>query len=274
MDIIISNLPLISMMIAAGIVGGILAGLLGVGGGIVIVPVLEFALGLVGVDPNIRMHIAVATSLATIILTSLSSSRAHYKKKAIDLLLAKKWGVPIFLGSALGTWIASQLDSGVLSAIFGIIALIVAIKMMLPARKYAEPKQASGNSFFLAVPTLIGGLSSMMGIGGGTLSVPVLTILHHPIHRAVGTSALFGLIISIPATVGFMVNGQGVAGLPFGSIGYVNIVGFMMISPLTMLTAPFGAKIAHKLSQRHLSILFGSFLFLVAVRMIYRATLG
>lgn len=274
MDIIIENLPLISMMIAAGLVGGVLAGLLGVGGGIVIVPVLEFALGIIGVDPAIRMHIAVATSLATIIFTSISSARAHNKKGAIDIKLAKAWCMPILVGSAFGAWAASQLDSSVLSGLFGVIALLVSIKMMLPIRQGVTKGAASKSSFFCILPTSIGLLSSMMGIGGGTLSVPVLTALKHPVHRAVGTSALFGLLISVPATMGYIVNGLNVSGLPFGSLGYVSMIGLLFISPLTILTAPLGVRIAHKLSQKQLSALFGAFLFLVAVRMIFRTIAG
>lgn len=274
MDILISNLPLIGMMIAAGLVGGVLAGLLGVGGGIVIVPVLEFALGIVDVDPSIRMHIAVATSLATIIFTSISSARAHHKKGAIDVGLVKSWGAAILIGSAFGTWVASQLDSSVLAGIFGVIALLVSVKMMLPIKVVADGAQATRSTFFFSLPSSVGLLSSMMGIGGGTLSVPILTLLKHPVHRAVGTSALFGLLISVPATIGYMVNGQGVEGLPFGSIGFVNLIGLICISPLTILSAPLGVKMAHNLSQKHLSALFGFFLCIVAVRMIFRAFAG
>lgn len=274
MDILISNLPLVGMMIAAGIIGGILAGLLGVGGGIVIVPVLEFALSIVDVDPSIRMHIAVATSLATIIFTSISSARAHHKKGAIDMPLVKSWALPILIGSAFGTWVASQLDSSVLAGIFGFIALLVSVKMMWPIKAAVDGAQAVRSSLFCSLPGSIGLLSSMMGIGGGTLSVPILTLLKHPVHRAVGTSALFGLIISVPATIGYMVNGQGIAGLPFGSVGFVNMIGLICISPLTILSAPLGVKIAHKLSQKQLSALFGAFLCIVAVRMIFRAFAG
>ena len=113
-----------------------------------------------------------------------------------------------------------------------------------------------------------------MGIGGGTLSVPIFTLLNQPIHRAVGTAALFGLLVSIPGTIGYIIGGIGHPDLPFGNIGYVSVIGFIIIAPVTVLAAPLGARIAHMLSQRHLSMAFGAFLFVVAFRMIYRAIMG
>ncbi len=271
MQLIIDALPLILMMIATGVVGGILAGLLGVGGGIVIVPVLEFALGLLGVDPAVRMHVAVATSLATIIPTSISSSRAHHSKGAVDLELIKSWGLAILLGAIFGTWVATRVESNVLAAVFAFIALLVALKMVLPLQDKVIAKKVPRGITGAPLPFSIGTISSMMGIGGGTLSVPILTLLSKPIHQAVGTSALFGLIISLPATVGFILGGQGVPTLPVGSLGYVNVIGLLIISPVTVLSAPLGAKIAHSLSQRNLSIAFGMFLFIVGIRMLYKA---
>ncbi len=270
MEMIVEILPFVAMMLVTGLVGGILAGLLGVGGGIVIVPVLDTALGVYGVDPAIRMHIAVATSLACIILTSISSSRAHHAKGAVDFNLIKIWGPAVFVGSFIGSMAASSVDSQVLTAIFGVVALIVAIKMALPMDNVTLASDVPRGIAAPVPPLMIGGLSSMMGIGGGTLSVPVLTLMNQPIHRAVGTAALFGLFISIPGAVGFVVSGMGDSRLPPGSFGYVNLIGFALISPITVWAAPIGAKIAHNLDKRHLSMLFGGFLFLVACRMIYR----
>lgn len=274
MEIIIELLPLVALMLATGIAGGILAGLLGVGGGIVVVPVLEFALGLQGVDPSIRMHVAVATSLAIIIPTSISSSRAHNEKGAVDFAIIKRWGVPIFAGSALGTVLASQVDSAVLAAVFATVALLVALKMLFPMEDKIIAKDVPRGVLSPLLPLSIGTLSSMMGIGGGTLSVPILTLLNQAIHKAVGTAALFGLLISLPGAVGFVFAGWGDVRLPPGSVGFVNLIGIACIAPVTVKAAPLGVKIAHKLSQRQLSMVFGSFLFLVAARMLYRATLG
>jgi uncharacterized membrane protein YfcA len=263
--------PLAALMVATGLVGGVLAGLLGVGGGIVVVPVLEIALSILGVDPAIRMHVAVATSLATIVPTSISSTRAHHRRGAVDVELVKHWAGLVFLGALLGTLIAANVKSDVLAAVFAVVALLVAIKMMLPLENITLAPAVPTGPLAAPLPLSIGILSAMMGIGGGTLSVPVMTLLNHPIHRAVGTAALFGLVISLPATAGYMISGYGDPRLPAGSIGFVNVVGFFLIAPATWLTAPLGARIAHGLSRRHLSLAFGVFLFIVACRMFYRA---
>jgi uncharacterized protein len=262
----------IAMLVTGGI-GGILAGLLGIGGGIVIVPVMEAALSFLGVDEAIRMHVAVATSLATIIPTSIASSRAHHRRHAVDLPLVRRWAAFVLVGALAGTVIASGVHSSVLSAVFAVVALIVAIKMMLPLEGRTIAADVPRGVLVPAIPTAIGAVSSMMGIGGGTLSVATLTLFNQPIHRAVGTAALFGLAISIPGTIGFMITGLDDARVPPGSIGYVNLIGFAFISPTTFLAAPVGAAIAHRLSRRHLSLLFGTFLLAVSMRMFYKATM-
>ncbi len=154
---------------------------------------------------------------------------------------------------------------------FAAVALTVSIKMLFLPENLSlvqtVPRGASGT----LVPTSIGGLSSMMGIGGGTLCVPVLTLLNQPIHRAVGTAALFGLIISLPGSFGYVPGGWGDTRAPWGSLGYVNLLGFALIAPVTVRTAPLGVKLAHSLSKRQLRITFGCFLLLVACRMIYRS---
>jgi uncharacterized membrane protein YfcA len=261
-------------MLVTGGVGGILAGLLGIGGGIVIVPVMEAALTWFGVDEAIRMHVAVATSLATIIPTSIASSRAHHRRKAVDLELIRRWALFVLLGALLGTVVASQVHSNVLSMIFAVVALIVAVKMILPLEGRTIAEDVPRGMLMPVIPTGIGAVSSMMGIGGGTLSVAILTLFNQPIHRAVGTAALFGLAISLPGTIGFVISGFDDPRLPPGSVGYVNVIGFALISPMTFLAAPLGATIAHRLSRRHLSLLFGLFLVIAAMRMFYRAFHG
>lgn len=258
-------------MLVTGAVGGVLAGLLGVGGGIVIVPVLEIVLAFLEVDSAVRMHVAVATSQATIILTSISSARAHFKRQSVDLDLVRRWGLLMFAGAVLGVIVAGHVHGHVLSGVFATVALIVAIKMMLPLDDRPLARDVPRNPTALVLPGTIGALSSMMGIGGGTLSVPIMTLLNQPIHRAVGTAALFGLVISTPATIGFIIAGMDNGLLPAGSFGFVNLIGFALIAPTTMLAAPLGARIAHGLERRQLSLLFGMFLFIVAVRMFYQA---
>jgi uncharacterized membrane protein YfcA len=263
-----------SMMLLTGLVSGVLAGLLGIGGGIVIVPVLEAALATQGVDPAIRMHVAVATSLATIIPTSISSSRAHHRRNSIDLDLVKRWAVFVLIGAFLGTFIAAQVDSRVLAAVFAVVALLVAIKMMLPLEGFTLTSAVPRTPIANLIPMGIGTVATMMGIGGGGLAVPILTLCGEKIHRAVGTAALFGLAVSLPGTIGYVIAGQGDPRLPLGSFGYVNLIGLCLIAPMTIMAAPLGAKLAHSLSRRHLSLIFGVFLFLISARMFFRAFQG
>ncbi|HNP35302.1 MAG TPA: sulfite exporter TauE/SafE family protein [Woeseiaceae bacterium] len=258
-------------MLATGCVAGVLAGLFGIGGGIVIVPVLDTALGLAGVDPAIRMHVAVATSLATIIPTSISSARAHHAKLSVDFDIVRRWAPFVLLGALLGSWLASQLQSQVLAILFATLALLVALKMMfLPGSRNITAAVPRG-PLVLVIPTTIGAVSSMMGIGGGTFSVMTLTMFGESIHKAVGTAALFGLVISLPGTLGYIVTGWNDARLPPGSLGYVSLLGFAMIAPTSFLTAPLGAKIAHTFATRTLSMLFGLFLIIASMRLFYRA---
>lgn len=258
-------------MLATGCVAGVLAGLFGIGGGIVIVPVLEAALGFLGVDAAIRMHVAVATSLATIIPTSISSARAHNRRQSVDFNIVKRWAVFVFSGALLGTWIAAQVHSSVLALVFATLAAAMAVKMVF----FPESRNLTGGipakPWVVVIPTMIGCFSSMMGIGGGVMSVATLTAFNQPIHRAVGTAALIGLIISIPGTAGFIITGLDDPRVPPGSFGYVSLIGFLFIAPTTVLLAPFGAKIAHGFSQRRLSMLFGTFLVVASVRLFSRA---
>ena len=262
---------LVVAMLLTGAIGGVLAGLLGIGGGIVIVPVLEAALTFVGVDPSVRMHIAVATSLATIIPTSISSARAHHRRDSIDFSVIRYWSPWIVIGAVAGIMIAANVGAEFLAAVFAVVALAVAIKMALPFDDKNLENDIPRGILGPTIPLGIGTISTLMGIGGGTLSVTAMTLSNRPIHLAVGTASLFGLVIALPATLGYVISGWDNALLPAASLGYVNLLGFAVISPATVLFAPLGAKIAHALPRRKLSILFGIFLFIVAVRMGLRA---
>lgn len=264
-------LPFILLLLAAGVVSGVLAGLLGIGGGIILVPVLDWVLGNQGVDASIRMHIAVATSLATIIPTSIASARAHARRNAVDFSLVRRWGLFIFVGSLLGAFAAARVHSSVLSGIFGVLALVIAANMLLPVLSRPLARELPGGVAMNIIPTGIGFFSSMMGIGGGTFTVAVMSLFNQSIHRAIGTSALFGLLISLPGTLGFVLTGMGNDLLPRGNVGFVSWVGFFLIIPGTVLAAPWGAKLAHALEKRRLTQVFGLFLVVLALRMLYRA---
>jgi len=256
-------------LLATGAAGGVLAGLLGVGGGIVIVPVLDYVLGVLGVDVAVRMHVAVATSLATIIPTAIASARAHGRLGAVDHELIGAWGVPIACGAALGALVAARVSSAALTAIFGTAALAIALKMMLPFDGWRLGKRVPRGWRAAPLPASIGMLSALMGIGGGTVSVPAMTLYGEPIHKAVGTAALFGLFISLPGTLSYLLVTPEVD-RPWGTVGLVNLPAVLFIAPMTMLFAPVGARIAHALSRRRLALAFGIFLAMVALRMLYR----
>lgn len=265
-----SYLPSILVLMFTGAVAGLLAGLLGVGGGIVIVPVLFNMFGVLQLPQETAMHMAIGTSLATIIPTSIFSMRAHWKKGNVDTDLLKVWAVWALIGAIIGTAIAGQFKGWVLTAIFAVVASLVAINMatrdglkVADALPVSKVKNAI-MSFF------IGGFSVTMGIGGGTLSVPTLSAFNYPIHRAVGTAAALGLPIAIPGVIGFAIAGWGVENRPPLSVGYINIIGFLLIFPLSSLMAPYGAAIAHKLNRVWLRRAFALFLGVTAVRMFLR----
>ncbi|MBJ6986176.1 MULTISPECIES: sulfite exporter TauE/SafE family protein [unclassified Devosia] len=254
-------------MIFAGLMGGLVAGLLGVGGGIIIVPVLYFVLGGLGIDEGLRMKIAVATSLTTIIFTSLSSARSHYKKGAVDFDLIKSWSLPIVIGVIAGAIFSAYVSGIVLTAIFAVVALLVAINMTLRANSPAVATDFPHPALKAAFGTVVGLISSLMGIGGGTLSVPILTTFGYDIRKAVGTASALGFVIAIPGTIGYIITGFGAEGLPAGSIGYLNLIALVALIPLTMLVAPYGAKLAHSIPRKTLSYSFAAFLTLTALRM-------
>lgn len=256
--------------LATGLAGGFISGLFGVGGGIVIVPVLDTVLGNLGVDAAVRMQVAVATSLATIVPTSIASARAHHRRGAVDLGLAQRWALALMAGAFLGSWLASGALAGALPGVFGTVAALMALKMLLPLENRVLAPAVPRGPLVQAVPLTIGTVSSMMGIGGGTLSVPALTLMNQPVHRAVGTANLFGLAIALPGTLGYLL-AEPAAPVPPGSVGLVSIPAFLLLAPASVLAAPLGARVAHRLDRRRLSAAFGAFLLLVAARMFYRS---
>jgi uncharacterized membrane protein YfcA len=267
---ITTYLPLLAILVTCGLLGGFAAGLLGVGGGIITVPVLEYALRFADVDAEYRMHMAVATSLAAIIPTSISSARLHHARGAIDWPLARRWALPMLVAAFIGSVLASRAPLALLAAIFGVMALAVAVKMLLPLDEVRVADGAPSGPAGAATSAVIGGVSAVMGIGAGTLAVPMLNLCGYSIHRAVGTAAFFGLLISIPGTVGYLI-AQPTTNLPWVTVGFVSMVGFAIIGPGAMITATWGARVAHALSRRRLSIAFGVFLLCGGARMLYRA---
>jgi uncharacterized membrane protein YfcA len=261
--------PLLLALVATALFAGVVAGLLGVGGGIVLVPVLDVGLRAGGVPAAWSMHVAIATSLATIIPTAIASSRAHHARGGIDWSIARAWAPGMLIGAGVGSLLASQTPDAWLAGLFGSVAALVALKMFLPLDhlRLAErvPRGLVGN----LIAATIGALSAMMGIGGGTLSVPAMTLTGGAIHQSVGTAAFFGLLIALPGTAGYLAASPD-ATLPPFTVGLVSLTALAVVAPCTMLTAPWGARLAHRLPRRLLSQVFGAFLAIVALRMFYR----
>lgn len=261
-------LVLLASMAAAGAFAGFIAGLLGVGGGIVVVPAVFEALRILEMAPDHRMHVAVGTSLATIIATATRSARAHHLRGAVDANLLWSWGPAIFVGVALGSALSGIASGHVLTAIFGVVALIVAAYMSIFGNRSHIAQALPGQPFTSVLGVIVGLISSMMGIGGGTLSVPILSLCNYPIRYAVGTASAIGLLIAIPGAFGFVVAGWNAPDLPPFSIGFVNPLAFAAIAPTTILVAPLGARVAHALPHRVLRLLFAAFLCLTGSRML------
>lgn len=259
---------LLPLLAATGLIAGLLAGLLGVGGGIVIVPMLYYVFSYLEIPEAVRMHLAVGTSLATINVTSIRSVLAHHDRGSFDRDIFRDWVPGITAGVLAGTWLATLANFDTLVLVFGFVALLVALHMAFGRRDWHLHRAAPRGLAAWPVTLLIGALSAMMGIGGGTLSVPVLSLCNVPIHRAVGTAAGFGLVIALPATLGFIAGGWHANGLPPGSLGYVSLPGFAVIAIATTLTAPLGARLAHALDPEPLRRAFALFLGLTALRML------
>ena len=256
-------------LVISGVVGGLVAGMLGVGGGIVVVPILYHVLAALGVDPSVRMHVAVGTSLATIIPTSFSSVTAHNKKGAVDWDLLRRWWLPMLVGVLGGSALAAYVRGQTLSLIFAGVALPVALHFAVWGDKKRLADRLPRGLGGLVLPFGIGGVSTMMGIGGGTVGVPTMTLCGFPIHRAVGTASAFGAIISVPGTIAAILAGWYAGGLPPYSLGYVNLLGVLLIAPGSYFAAPAGAHLAHITDKNRLRIVFALFIAITAARMLW-----
>ena len=260
---------LIGLLALAGCGSGFLAGMLGVGGGIVVVPALFQVMSAFDVPDDLRMHIAVGTSLGSIIPTSIISLRSHNKRGAIDWDLLKSWAPWIAVGVILGSFIASEVRGATLTLIFAIMSLLVASYLAIGRSDFHLTDKLPGTPVRQMICLFIGGVSAMMGIGGGSLSVPAMTLCSYPIRRAVGTASAIGLIIAVPGTLTFIVTGWHEGALPIASLGYVNLLAVAALGPSSLIFAPIGAKVAHTVPQSVLRRCFAAFLLLTSLRMFY-----
>lgn len=255
------------MYIVVGAVAGVLAGLLGIGGGLVIVPMLVFCFVRQGIPDGIIMHLALGTSLASIMFTAVSSFRAHHKRGAVHWDVVRKIVVGIFSGTLIGSWIAAQLSTRFLKGFFVVFLYYVAIQM-LTNRKPKPSRHIPGHGAMFGVGNVIGAVSSLVGIGGGTLSVPFMIWCNMTVHHAIGTSAAIGFPIAIAGTIGYIFNGVAVPDLPPYSLGYVYLPALLGIVVTSVLTAPLGVHLAHKLPVDRLKRIFAALLLLVGTRML------
>ncbi|MBD3844332.1 putative membrane protein YfcA [Bosea sp. OAE752] len=257
-------------LVLAGAVTGLLAGVFGVGGGAVIVPVLYEVFRVIGVPEEVRMPLSVGTSLAVIIPTSIRSFNAHRAKGLVDLSILKVWAVPVVLGVLVGSYIARYAPADLFKIVFVVVATISAIRLLFAADRWKFGEEMPGKPLMVAYGGVIGVLSSLMGIGGGQLSSLFMTFYGRPIHQAVATSSGLGVLISIPGALGFIYAGWPKMDiLPPFSLGYVSLLGMILFIPTSIWTAPIGARLAHRLSKRRLEVAFGLFLLVVAGRFIW-----
>lgn len=254
--------------VLAGLCAGFLAGLLGIGGGIIIVPVLTFGFALQQFPASQAMHLALGTSLASIIFTATSSFWAQHKRGAVLWEVVARIIPGILIGTLMGAFFAARL-SGPFLKLFFILFLYFVAGQMLTTASPKPSRNLPGFAGLSGIGSLIGGIASFAGSGGGVLVVPFLTWCNVPIHRAIGTSAAIGLPISIAGAVGYLINGWQVQGLPTGSIGYIYVPALLAIVCTSIFTAPLGVRVSHKLPVSKLKKLFAALLLLVATRMLY-----
>jgi len=264
-------LLLLAALVAAGLAGGIVAGLFGVGGGTVIVPALFYAFEVLGLGGESNLHVAVGTSLLTIVATSWRSLKAHRTHGAVDEVVLKTWTPWVAVGALIGAGVAGVTSMEGLAVVYAVCLAAVAAQMGLMREGAALWRDMPTGWMRRGLGSLIGGLSAMMGIGGGSFGGMLMTLCGRPIHQAVATASGFGVAIGTAATLGFVVFGWDAAGRPPLSLGYVNVPGAVVMAVLTTAVAPWGAKLAHSLDRRVLRKAFAVYLLATAAVVVVKA---
>ena len=267
---------MIGVLMAAGLAAGFVAGLFGIGGGFVVVPALLLVFAYFGVESELIAHVAIGTSLATIIVTSARSVYAHHTHGAVDFKIIKDWAPPLILGVLVGLVLARYMDGRSLKWVFSLGVFFMGLHFIAPVLQPKKPiasDMPQGIALW-SIATFLGGFSALLGIGGGTIAVLVMTACGRPIHQAVATAAGFGIIIALPGAIGFALLGQGVSNLPVGSVGYVNLIAVAAITTMSFLTAPLGAKAAHSLNAKTLKRVFGIYLVATSAIVLYNTLTG
>ena len=258
---------LLLVLASAAAVAGFMAGLLGVGGGIIMVPALYYAFTVLDFDIITRMHLSVGTSLAIIIPTSIISTKTHMEYDAVDFKMVKSFGIFILLGVIAGTFLAVNLKTPALVLFFSIFAFIVGIFFIFVREKLMENPKKISDLIKKISGVLIGFISVPLGIGGGSLMVPFMRTFGYDIRKSIGTAAAVGFLIALSGTITMITGGKLIDNVntPF-SFGYINLLGFIVFVPVTMVMARFGAKAVYKINKRILSKIFGTFLIIVSIR--------
>lgn len=261
--------PLVLTLMAVGAFAGVLAGLLGVGGGIVLVPAFFYLFEGMGHGSDQLMQVCLATSLATIIVTSARSVLAHHRKGAVDWSILRAWAPGIAIGALVGVMVVAQLRTPTLQVIFGVLVFLIALYMAFGRADWRLGTQMPTGGIRAAIAPVIGFLSVLMGIGGGSFGVPLMTLHGIAIHRAVATAAGFGITIALPAAIAFLITP--VPQAPPYTLGAVNLPAFLIVIAMTTITAPWGAALAHRLNPKPLKRIFAGFLAIVALNMLRKA---
>ena len=258
---------LAAAVMAAGILTGILAGLFGIGGGAVIVPVLFEVFRVLGVPEEVRMQLCIGTSLAIIVPTAIRSYQAHRARGLVLPEILQSWTVPAIIGVAIGSLAAAFAPAGLFKAAFALIAAVIAAKLLFGREGWVVGNALPGRAAMRGYGFIVGIGSSLMGISGGSLVTMILTLYGKPIHNAVATAAGLGVPITIAGALGYCLAGlPHQALLPPLSIGFVSVIGVVLVAPISSTVAPFGARLAHALPRRSLEIAFGVFLLLAGMR--------
>lgn len=264
-------LLLAAAVLAAGLIGGLVAGLFGVGGGTVLVPALFYAFSALGLGGESNLHVAIGSSLLTIVATSWRSLRAHRAHGAVDERVLRRWTPWVALGALAGAGIAGLTSMEGLAVVYGVCLVVVAAQMGLLPETATAAKDLPDGWGRRAIGSLIGALSAMMGVGGGSFGGMLMTLCGRPIHQAVATASGFGVAIGIAATLGFVVFGWSAEGRPPLSLGYVNAPAAVAMGLLTTLVAPYGARLAHRLDRKTLRRAFALYLLATAVSVMVKA---
>jgi uncharacterized membrane protein YfcA len=254
--------------LALGAVAGFFAGLLGVGGGAIMVPVLALMFAAQGFPETHLMHLALGTSMAAIVFTSISSLRAHHAHGAVQWPIVRTIAPGILLGTFLGAQLASVMPTRPLAIFFTVFMSYVAFQMLANI-KPKPSRQLPGKLGMFLVGSGIGAISALVAIGGGSLSVPFMTWCNVRMHQAIGTSAAIGLPIAVAGTIGYLVGGDGATGLPAGSFGYIHLPALAACVVMSMLTAPLGARAAHRLPVPALKKIFAGVILLLLAKMVH-----